>query len=366
MEKPKVFSILKMKRKEKWSELEDHKLLQLTKIHNASNWKKISDGIPGKTSIQCSARYSRIKPGLQKGNWSQEDDECLRYLNLMFGKNWSEISKWMPFRSSKQIRDRYINILDYENNKHKFTPDEDDLLMNSYLELGTNWNQIASMLKGRSWNMVKNRFFACLRKKIHGEQFPLLKKKRVKVIIDDNCVNEDSESGNSLNESNAGNYSSAYNTENLGCMEVNDPTRPFNFQNNPEFIESLICSYRNIPFKEYNGLRSSKETFQPFSNFTRANQISHSTQTSGPTITKGNTKTKEEDEQISETTHTRETYQEIDPNQNPQSSTQVMNFLNNNRNESTKNSLMRIIGLFSEEEKLVLYSLLHDMLHPSN
>lgn len=362
MEKPKVFSILKMKRKEKWSELEDHKLLQLTKIHNASNWKKISDGIPGKTSIQCSARYSRIKPGLQKGNWSQEDDECLRYLNLMFGKNWSEISKWMPFRSSKQIRDRYINILDYENNKHKFTSEEDELLMNSYLELGTNWNQIASMLKGRSWNMVKNRFFACLRKKIHGEQFPLLKKKRVKVIIDDNCVNEDSDSANSQNDSNGGNLSSAYNTENLCLMESNEHnenTKAYPFHGSgPELNETL--TQKNVPPRECSSLRFSRDIFQPFSNFTRANQISHSTQTSAP-LKVEHTKPKEEDEQISETTHTRETYQEGDPGQNPISSSQVVNFLNN-RNESTRNSLMRIIGLFSDEEKLVLYSLLHETL----
>ena len=50
-----------------WTKEEDTILKEKAKEFNFNNWKSIANFIPGKNSIQCSARFRRIRPGLIKG-----------------------------------------------------------------------------------------------------------------------------------------------------------------------------------------------------------------------------------------------------------------------------------------------------------
>ena len=152
-----------------WTKEEDKILLKKAKEFNCKKWKEVSTFLPGHTSIQCSARFRRIKKGIVKGNWKKEEDEKLLELYKKYGKNWSKISKEMKTRTGKQIRDRFLNSLDERVIKRKFNNDEDEKIMKLYKKYGNCWSFIAKFLKGRTGDMVKNRFYSKLVKEIKKE-----------------------------------------------------------------------------------------------------------------------------------------------------------------------------------------------------
>lgn len=156
----------KVKNIQIWTKEEDKILLETAKENEFKNWKKISERLEGRTAIQCSARYKRIRPGIIKGAWSQEEDEKLKNFIKRFGKNWSLISKYMPTRSGKQIRDRYLNTLDPTLLREKFSQEEDNKIIELYKKYGSSWSIIAKEFHGRTGDMIKNRFYSSLKKVI--------------------------------------------------------------------------------------------------------------------------------------------------------------------------------------------------------
>ncbi len=150
-------------RSKPWKPEEDQILLEKAKEFNYKNWADVAFYLPGRTGIQCSARYKRIQPGLNKGAWTKEEDEELLKLHKKYGNNWSSISKSMPKRTGKQIRDRYLNALEKNLKKEKFSEKEDYKIAKYFLLHGNAWSKIAEHLKGRTGDMVKNRFYSYLK-----------------------------------------------------------------------------------------------------------------------------------------------------------------------------------------------------------
>ena len=67
-----------------WSKEEDEILIVKAKDFGYKNWASVASFIPGRSAIQCSARYKRIQPGLIKGAWTDEEDkELLRLITTM-------------------------------------------------------------------------------------------------------------------------------------------------------------------------------------------------------------------------------------------------------------------------------------------
>ena len=157
---------------------EDRILMEKAQEYHFKNWNAIANFIPGRTSIQCSARYRRIRPGLIKGAWGKEEDEKLLMLHEKYGKNWAAISKEMPHRTGKQIRDRFLNSLDTKFERGKFTEEEDQTIIKYYKLYGNSWAKIAKKLKTRTGDMVKNRFYSSLKKSIFKNK-NFLRRKRV-------------------------------------------------------------------------------------------------------------------------------------------------------------------------------------------
>lgn len=149
-----------------WSKEEDDILIEKSKEYGYKNWALVAAFIPGRTAIQCSARYKRIQPGLVKGAWTPEEDKELLRLFKYYGKNWSNISKSMPKRTGKQIRDRFLNALDENLKKDKFSIEEDKKVIKWYKVYGNAWCKIAKKIKGRTGDMVKNRFYSSLKNHI--------------------------------------------------------------------------------------------------------------------------------------------------------------------------------------------------------
>ena len=168
-----------------WTEEEDNILFQKAEEFHYKNWNSIANFIPGKSSIQCSARYRRIKPGLIKGPWDEEEDKKLLSLYQKYRTNWAAISKEMPHRTGKQIRDRFLNSLDSRFDRGKFTEEEDKALLKYYKMYGKSWAKIAKKLKTRTGDMIKNRFYSYLKKKLKNRRNNL-GKKRLPTQKDDN------------------------------------------------------------------------------------------------------------------------------------------------------------------------------------
>ena len=212
---PQMNPNLSKKRPVNWTKEEDEILIQKTKEHNYKNWAAVASFIPGRTAIQCSARYKRIQPGLIKGAWTPEEDLELLRLYKYYGKNWSNISRSMPQRTGKQIRDRFLNALDDNLKKEKFSIEEDKKVLKWYKVYGNAWSKIAKKIKGRTGDMVKNRFYSSLKNHIDDindntkdtVDNKFLKKKRKytkrkKCDCTDNNNNNDNNKVNSKEEEN--------------------------------------------------------------------------------------------------------------------------------------------------------------------
>jgi len=174
-----VFSIRKVKNQKKWTREEDELLILLAEKYNEKHWKEISKKFAKKNSLQCFSRYKRIRPGIVKGSWKKEEDHAIVELVNKYGKAWSKISKILGTRNGKQIRDRFINVLDPEIKKGKFTEDEDRKLIMLYNQYGSKWATISKYYPNRTADMIKNRFHSSIKKKL-GE--------RIEFSLDDSNV----------------------------------------------------------------------------------------------------------------------------------------------------------------------------------
>jgi hypothetical protein len=68
------------------------------------------------------------------------------------------IASYLPSRTGRQCRDRYKNYLLDNLAARPWSPDEDEIVVRRYAEVGPRWVRIAKSLDGRSGNDVKNRW----------------------------------------------------------------------------------------------------------------------------------------------------------------------------------------------------------------
>lgn len=113
-----------------------------------------------------------MKPVIVKKTWKKEEDERLLKLvnewknvdEKIKGENWSAIAAKLGGRSGKQCRERYHNHLKNDIIKGQWTPEEDDIIKSLQLQHGNQWALISKALPGRSDNSVKNRWHILNRK----------------------------------------------------------------------------------------------------------------------------------------------------------------------------------------------------------
>ena len=102
----------------------------------------------------------------------KEEDKVLLELVKNYGKNWSLIASNLEGRTGKQVRERYLNCLDPEIKREKFTLEEDEKIVDFYKKNGAKWKVLSGTLKGRTENMVKNRFYSYLKRKYNIQDDP--------------------------------------------------------------------------------------------------------------------------------------------------------------------------------------------------
>ena len=155
-----------IKKTGKWTAEEDELLNKYVPIYGEKQWRKIAEHIPGRSSIQCLHRWTKIlKPGLVKGPWTPEEDQKLiAWVRAEGPTKWASAAAFIKGRSGKQCRERWFNNLCPGVKKGAWSEDEDEMIFQLYQKYGSSWSKIAKFIPGRTENAIKNRFYSTLRK----------------------------------------------------------------------------------------------------------------------------------------------------------------------------------------------------------
>jgi hypothetical protein len=129
------------------------------------HWCDIVAYFPGRMAKQLSARWHYVlNPSLVKGSWTREEDQVIMDHVARFGQtNWAALAATLPGRLGKQCRERWVNHLDPDHNYATWTATEDAMVLVLQREYGNQWGKIASLMKGRSENQIKNRWNSHIR-----------------------------------------------------------------------------------------------------------------------------------------------------------------------------------------------------------
>nr|AFK39483.1 unknown [Lotus japonicus] len=113
------------------------------------------------------------KANVKRGPWSPEEDAKLKaYIDHHgTGGNWIALPQKIGLkRCGKSCRLRWLNYL-RPNIKHGgFSEEEDNIICNLYVSIGSRWSIIAAQLPGRTDNDIKNYWNTRLKKKLLGKQ----------------------------------------------------------------------------------------------------------------------------------------------------------------------------------------------------
>jgi hypothetical protein len=98
--------------------------------------------------------------------FSPEEDKKLSGLVARLGAdNWPAVTARMPRRTLRQCRERYVNYLAPGLNTRAWTPEEDQLLLETQHEIGPLWTAMQGLFPNRTDSMLKNRFHVLKRKR---------------------------------------------------------------------------------------------------------------------------------------------------------------------------------------------------------
>ncbi|MDR0633187.1 MAG: hypothetical protein LBF84_03560 [Holosporales bacterium] len=105
------------------------------------------------------------QPEQQKRKFTPDEDAKLCVLVAQLGiDDWTLIAQNMPGRNGKQCRARWVNGLAPEVSHAEWTPEEDNTLRQRHRQLGNQWAKIVLFLPRRTAVSVKNRWQTLLRK----------------------------------------------------------------------------------------------------------------------------------------------------------------------------------------------------------
>ena len=95
-----------------------------------------------------------------KNKFTMTEDKLLTDLVKQFGTNntWEYIASLIPNRNARQCHDRWLYYLSPDVNKGPWTEEEDDLLRHLIATIGPHWVKVSKQLKGRTDTQVKNRW----------------------------------------------------------------------------------------------------------------------------------------------------------------------------------------------------------------
>lgn len=77
-------------------------------MNNYKNWSCISNNFINRGGKQCRERwYNHLREGINKDQWSQQEEWVLALGVKAFGHKWSKISNYLPGRTDNTIKNRW-------------------------------------------------------------------------------------------------------------------------------------------------------------------------------------------------------------------------------------------------------------------
>ncbi|XP_063266021.1 snRNA-activating protein complex subunit 4 isoform X2 [Prinia subflava] len=163
-----------LKRKE-WTKDEDEMLSDLVqemRVGNHIPYKKIAYYMEGRDSAQLIYRWTKsVDPSLRKGPWTAEEDGMLMAAVQKYReKQWYKIRTEVPGRSDAQCRDRYLKVLHWDVKKGKWSPEEEEQLIELVQKHGVGrWAKIASELPHRTHSQCQSKWSLMIGSKKRSE-----------------------------------------------------------------------------------------------------------------------------------------------------------------------------------------------------
>ncbi|XP_048469374.1 snRNA-activating protein complex subunit 4 [Rhincodon typus] len=143
-------------RKKEWTEEEDHMLTELVqkmRVGNFIPYTKIAYFMEGRNSSQLLYRWSKsLDPSVKKGPWTRTEDELLLKAVAKYGtREWFKIQEEVPGRVDAQCRGRFLNTLNHNLRKGRWSPEEERDFRELLAKHGVGrWSKIAAGLVGRT------------------------------------------------------------------------------------------------------------------------------------------------------------------------------------------------------------------------
>ena len=163
----------------KWSAQEDDLLRTAVSQHGTRSWSEVAKQLPDRSALQCSNKWSLLTSDIHKGNWSPEEDRILsnaveEWTEKRSGSQssensvskyrgmdipWHDIASLLPRkRTGVQCQARWCESLDKSIRKGKWSPEEDDLLMEGIRAHGYMWYKIANLVHNRTQRQCRTRW----------------------------------------------------------------------------------------------------------------------------------------------------------------------------------------------------------------
>ena len=96
----------------KFTQEEDIKLVQLIMSHKEHDWAWIASQMPNRNPRQCRERWANyLDPNLHKGAWTLEEDNIIIEKKKIHGQKWSVIASFLKGRSGNDVRNRWLMLM---------------------------------------------------------------------------------------------------------------------------------------------------------------------------------------------------------------------------------------------------------------
>lgn len=173
-----------------WTAEDDEFLRTAVMKHGEQYWTKVAKEVPHRNAKECVQRWKKVlAPGLKKGKWSELEDRSLIALIQKHGQNWTLLSECMKSRSSKQCRERWMNHLNPDLKKTKWSAEEDAKLLKLAALYPRKWAEMARGIPGRTENMAKCRYHTLVRRKAKMDRLKNKEKRKSKKRRKENKAN---------------------------------------------------------------------------------------------------------------------------------------------------------------------------------